>query len=483
MAMVRIACLIFLALACASTTLAQDTNPPPSPAPDADPTLMHRPAAPPAPPSPSPSVAETIPLTVSKGTPIQVALEKEVRIRKAGQPVRCRVVEPIYSFDKIVIPVGAEVMGRITKIEDVSAGKRTASALNADFTPAHKVQVEFSELDLADGRRIPIHTVVTPGSGQVIQFVTAADEKGAGAKDAVAEKAKQAKQEAKREWNAAMKQVKELGKMHRIERYALAMLPVHANYIDAGTVYFAELQEPLDFGTEPMTPEIAASINAPPPSGSVVHARLLTALSSATTPKGAEVEAILTQPLFDGKRLILPQGSLLKGSVVQVQPAHHPARNGQLRMVFHDLILPDGVQQRVDAVLEGVQAGKSQNLKLDSESGAEARPPKSRFPSTAVSVGLGFLSFTGDSPTGDTGQRTAGGAGGYKLIGIDMGLAIHSQPLGMAMGAYGGARSIYVHFIARGRDVVFPKNTAMEIGIGTRAKTPATPPETQASKQ
>jgi hypothetical protein len=28
--------------------------------------------------------------------------------------------------------------------------------------------------------------------------------------------------------------------------------------------------------------------------------------------------------------------------------------------------------------------------------------------------------------------------------------------------------SIYTHFIARGREVVFPKNTAMDIGIGLR---------------
>jgi hypothetical protein len=425
---------------------------------------------------------ETVPLTVPKGTPIQVALEKEVRIRKAGQPVRGRVVEAVYCFDKIVIPVGAEVDGQVTKIEDISAGKRTEAALDANFTPAPKVHVEFSELALADGRRIPIHTAVTPGSGEVIQFVTAADEKGAGSKDSVAEKAKQAKQEAKHEWDAAMKQVKEPGKMHRIERFALALLPVHPNYINAGTVYFAELQEPLDFGTEPMTPEMAASINTPPPSGSVVHARLLTALSSATTPKGAEVQAILTQPLFDGKRLILPQGSLLKGSVVQVQPAHHPGRNGQLRMVFHNLVLPDGIEQKVIAVLEGVQAGKNQNLKLDSESGAEARPPKTQFFATAASVGLGATSFLGDT-FGHAGPRTAGGAGGYKLIGIAMGLAIHSQPFGMAMGAYGGAKSIYVHFIARGRDVVFPKNTAMVIGIGTRPETPAKPSEPQASKQ
>ena len=77
---------------------------------------------------------------------------------------------------------------------------------------------------------------------------------------------------------------------------------------------------------------------------------------------------------------------------------------------------------------------------------------------------------------GDSGERretsvieTAGGAGGYKLIGIALGLAVRSQPLGMAMGAFGATRSIYVNFVARGHEVVFPKNTAMQIGIGTRA--------------
>ena len=109
-------------------------------------------------------------------------------------------------------------------------------------------------------------------------------------------------------------QVKEPGKIHRIERFALAQLPVHPQYIDAGTVYFAELQEPLDFGTEPLTPQLASSIGTTPPDGSVVKARLVTPLSSATANKGDEVEAVVSRPLFDGDRLILPQGSMLKGS-------------------------------------------------------------------------------------------------------------------------------------------------------------------------
>ncbi len=411
-----------------------------------------------------------------------MALEKEVRIQKVGQAIRGRVVEPVYAFDKIVLPVGTEVAGQITRIEDISAGKQTAAALDADFTPAHKVQVEFNELLLADGRRIPIHATVTPGSGELIQFVTAANEKRRGVKFAAADQARRVKEEAKREWAAAMKQVKGPGKMHRIGRFAVALLPVHPNYIDAGTVYFAELQEPLDFGTEPLTPEMVSSINTPPPSGSFVHTRLMTALNSATTLKGAAVEAILTQPLFNGKRLILPQGSRLKGSVVQVQPARHLSRNGQLRIVFHDLVLPDGIQQKVDAVLEAIQASQNQNVKLDSEGGAEARPAKTRFLATATSVGLGATSFLGDT-FGHTGPRVAGGAGGYKLIGIALGAAIHSQEFGMAMGAYGGCRSIYTHFIVRGRDVVFPMNTAMEIGIGTRTETPPKPPKNETPKQ
>jgi hypothetical protein len=448
--------------ACAGWVHAQENAPVPPP--DFRPELTHRPA-----PTEKPQKSETVLLTVPKGTPVQVALDMEVRVENVGQAIHGRIVEPVYAFDKIVLPVGTEVSGQITQLDSVSGRQRTLEALDADFTPARKVHVEFEELVLGSGRHIPIRTIVTPGSGEVIQFVMAADDKKKGLKGTAAEKTKQAKEEAKREWDTAMKQVHEPGKMHKIERVAVAQLPIHPQYIDAGTIYFAELQEPLDFGTEPLTPEVASSMNTPPPPGSLVHARLLTALNSATSQKGEEVEAVLSQPLFDGTRLIIPQGSRLKGSVVQVRPARNLSRNGQLRIVFHDLVLPDGVEQKVDAILEGIQAGREQNLRLDSEGGAEATPPKTRFLATSVAVGLGAISFLGDT-FGDTGPRVAGGATGYKLIGIALGAAIHSQEFGMAMGAYGGCRSIYTHFIARGHDVVFPKNTAMEIGIGARTE-------------
>ena len=471
---------------CASAGVlpAHDANSPrPDPSPSIpSPTLTHRleKLA-----SDEPAKPATISLTVPKGTAIQVALDGEVRIRGEQQPLRGHVVQPIYAFDKLVIPVGTEVSGQITRIERVSPVKRVLAALDADFTPTHAFEVEFDELILASGQHLVIHTEVTPGSGQVIRFLTAKDEKPKnGVKEAASEKATQAKEEAKQEWDAAMSQVKQPGKVRRAERYAIAQLPIHPQYIDAGSVYFAELQEPLEFGEEPLTEEMVRSLSANAPSGTFVHARLLTPLSSATTPKGAEVEAILSQPVFDGDHLILPQGSHLKGSVVQVQPARYMSRNGQLRMVFHELSPPGGpngpaIAQNVDASLESVQSIKDGDVKLDAEGGAEATTPKTRYLQTGIAIGLATVSFRGDADAvgpnsgGNTLNRAAGGANGFKLEGIAMGVLVHSRVFGYTMGAYGAGMSIFTHFVARGRDVVFPKNTEMDIGIEAREAAPA----------
>ena len=39
------------------------------------------------------------------------------------------------------------------------------------------------------------------------------------------------------------------------------------------------------------------------------------------------------------------------------------------------------------------------------------------------------------------------------------------------MGVYGAGMSVYSNFMVRGREVVFPQNMAMDIGIGQRATT------------
>ena len=338
----------------------------------------------------TPSSPQPVKLSVPKGTPLQVALEEETRVKNVGQPVRAIVVGPVYAFDRLVVPVGSQVTGQVIKIEAISAGKRTVAALDADFTPERKVEISFNELALPDGRHFPLNTSVSLGSGQVIRFVAAAESKERkGVKDAASERTRQAKEQAKQEWGKAMKQLKTPGRMHRLKRYVEAQLPIHAQYIPAGTVYFAELNVPLDFGIEMMTPTMASSIGGPLPPGSVVHARLLTPLTSATSQKGEAVEAVISEPLLDGDhKVILPQGSRLSGTVSQVQPARRMKKNGQLRIRFQELTQPNGIQGKVEATLEGVQSGKDANVKLDPEGGAEATTPKIRYLATAVSLTL-----------------------------------------------------------------------------------------------
>ncbi len=421
-----------------------------------------------------PTPAETISLTVPAGTTLQVALDKEVRVKKVGQPLHGLLVEPLYAFDREVIPVGSKVAGRITEIEGVSGKRRFLAALDADFTPARKVQVEFDEIILSDGKRIPMKTVVTPGSGRPLQLITTVDrEKKKTVQDAARAKMKEAIREAKRKWHSAMKQIKEPGKMHRLGRYAVAQLPAHPQYIDAGTVYFAELQEPLDLGSTPLTPEAVTSMaTTPPPCNLLAHAQLLTPVDSATTQKDTPVEAVLAQPAFSGDRLVFPQGTLLKGSVLQVQPARRLGRNGKLRIVFNQLVLPDGIQQKVDANLEGVQASQEQNVRLDLEGGARSAPAKKRYASTGIAVALAVASYQDrdfedgvTSTNGGTSQAVAGGAIAFKLIGIAAALGVRSRALSFGMGLYGAGLSAYSNFLAPGREVAFPKGTAMEIGF------------------
>jgi hypothetical protein len=494
MALVRVFCTTLLAVSCVAAIAAQE-----APFPQLTPGSARKPA--PVAENPAkPATPQTVALIVQKGTALQVALDQEIRVQKVGQPVHARIVEPVYAFDHIVVPVGSEINGEVTKIEVVSRGKRTLAALNADFTPLRKVEVGFNELVLADGRHFPLHTSVAPGSGQVIQLVTAADtkEKKKGVKDVASEKTKEAKQQARQQWDSAMTQLKTPGRVRRLERYGESQLPVHRQYIPAGTVYFAELEDPLDFGSEVMTVAMASSFGEPIPAGSVVHARLVTPLSSATAHKGQDVEAVLSQPLMDGDRVILPQGCRLKGTVRQAQPARRMKKNGQLRLAFSQLVPPDGIEQKVVATLEGVQAGKDANVKLDSEGGAEATTSKSRYLGTALSIGLAVMAARGGGDSdgdggganGTAGSRAAGGVGGFKLVGIAMGVLVHSRAFSTTMGAYGAGVSVYSHFISRGREVVFPKNTTMQIGIGTRTATttpagvkeaPATAPTESAS--
>ena len=78
-----------------------------------------------------------------------------------------------------------------------------------------------------------------------------------------------------------------------------------------------------------------------------------------------------------------------------------------------------------------------------------------------------------DPPRGPdtTGGAVRGGAG-FGLVGTIVGLTVHSRPVSSGFAFYGAAWSVYAHIMTRGTDVVFPKNTPMEIGFGSHQGPP-----------
>src|ERR1019366_3731694 len=107
------------------------------------------------------------------GTPIKVALDSEVRIREVGQPIHGKTTEPVYAFDKLLIPVGTPVNGRVSAIDAVPKKIRTLEAMDANSSPGRSFHVQFYELVMADGRRVLMQTVAPPPPDWVLRFLPA----------------------------------------------------------------------------------------------------------------------------------------------------------------------------------------------------------------------------------------------------------------------------------------------------------------------
>jgi hypothetical protein len=78
--------------------------------------------------------APTMALTVAAGRPLQILLDHRITIKTVGQPVTGTLVEPLYAYDRIVVPAGRPVRGHVAALEPLSKTARTVS-LRAGSSP------------------------------------------------------------------------------------------------------------------------------------------------------------------------------------------------------------------------------------------------------------------------------------------------------------------------------------------------------------
>lgn len=434
--------------------------------------------------SAAPAGAIRIPLTVEQGVPLRITLVKRVPIKRSGAPVEGKLAAPVYVYNREVLPAGTEILGHVAQVRSVSHWRRAQAIMSGDFTPWRTAQVTFDTAVLKDGSRLPLSTVASQGVPQVVRLESSPAKRPKN--DPISKVTGRARQEVNAEKQQAIALIKGPGKIHRIvnqlKAIVIARLPYHRQAFPPGTEFTAEIQKPLRFGTETIFAQKLARVGSVPPVDSIVYARLVTPLDSATARRGTPVQAVVTQPLFTAhQQLIIPQGSRLEGTVIRARPARWLHRDGSLRFTFQHLKPPAFQPEVIQASLQGVVAPSQANLKMDSEGGVSPKTSMTRYLLPALALTMAAWEATPDrdalsaqagaapSQGGALGQVVSGGWG-LGLLGSVVSLAAQSRVVSAAFGFYGAAGSVYTNIIARGRNVVFPANTPIEIRLGNHER-------------
>jgi hypothetical protein len=414
--------------------------------------------------------ASSVALHVPSGAPLRLYLTKRAS-KRVGAPVEAKLMEPIFGFDRQVIPAGTIVLGRVTQTQGVGKWQRVSTILNGDFTPIRRAQVEFTTLKLPDGREVGTDTVAAMGLNSI--YIERSAKKK---RKAQQERPPQnpnggilgtAKQTAKdriqgvinARTNGFADIVRSPNKKEKLIDFLWSKAPYHPQYWRRGTRFDAPLRDPLDFGSACVKLADLAALGAQPAPDSVAHVRLLTALSSVSAKQGEMVEALLTAPLFSLEhKLVLPEGTRLTGEVVLAKRARHFHRAGQLRFNFQKVELPQEaanlrpaeqrpVPIKTQATLAAAEGSGKAPIQVDSEGSVQAKESKTRFIAPAISAVIASqASYERRHPDADepgvyvgggahVSGRTLGGGLGLGMLGAA--ISQSSPYVGMAFGYYG----------------------------------------------
>ncbi|MCU1296743.1 MAG: hypothetical protein JWO91_1021 [Acidobacteriaceae bacterium] len=408
---------------------------------------------------------------------LRVELDSPAKV-KHGAPVHAHTVEPLYNADTLIVPAGTIVTGKIISVTPVTKGKRADAMSHGDFTPLHESQIKFETIKAVNGNSIAIEAAPAQQSSAVVRFQRSNSKHPSIFRRLWASAADQK--------NQTLNSITGPGKVDRLKKYAFSQLPWHPETIDAGVQYDITLQAPLVIPQnaamlKPNTSESASdpkklSTTKEPEKlnhSAVLHARLADELSSKTAKQNDAVVAVVTQPLLDRQGQVeIPQGALLKGRVLRAHPAKGWGKNGALRFTFNQVDFPQGTQQQVSGVPTAVDGSRNQSLKLDSEGGVEPDTNKGLMMPLALGL-IAASTFTDE----DAGVAKIGvSSNGFGLITRVIAVATGSKTVGGVIGLMGAGRMVYSRFLAHGRDVVFQRNSPVEVEVGPihKLSTPVT---------
>jgi hypothetical protein len=416
------------------------------------------------------------PVQVPAATPFSIALLRHTPM-KAGEPLEGRLVYPIYVGDKLAIPAGALLRGKVVQLRP-DPHRRLRARLGGDFTPFHIPVVRFARIQMPNSSWLPFTGGDATNGAPVLRLTPPAPRK----KEKSSRISRQIADQ-KQRLKSATDSVTGPGKGDRIRHFLFSQLPYHPERLEAGTTWLVELSSPLPINVPAPSPDpaaapaagkdssaapAAATSPAPPqPAGPAegdewkLRAYLLQTVSSVSSKPGDPFLARISEPVFDSSHaLMVPQGSVLVGVITQAKPARSFGRQGKLRFHFRELKLPDGFTQPVESTISGIDSSGQNKMQLDSEGGVQ---PKTQN-RVAIPLMLSLLATSAlDSDAMSQVGSDAVASNGFGIVGRIVGIAAASRPMAASIGLYGAGLAIYDLWLGRGRNVVFVKNTRIEV--------------------
>jgi hypothetical protein len=387
---------------------------------------------------------------IPKGTSLQAEIGRPYSM-KVGQSIEGKLIYPIYSNGKLAIPVNTLVRGKVVGL-DADTRSRVHACLRGDFTPYHTTKVRFDELVLPTGSE-KIDADTATGGNPVVHLTA----RGASPKRSFVSRQWA---QAKSDLHARVADFTAPGKGDRALQFLYHQLPYHPERIEPHSAWSFELNAPLDVLSQSIPSEQAPAAASGRPEIWSVHALLENGLSSATARAGDSVQALVVEPVYDRDRhLVVPQGATLIGKVTAATAARSFGRNGKLRFTFQQVQFPEGSNRPVEGALAGAATEKLQNLSLDAEGTISPKNHASVIAPLLLTALAGRALDQDGNMTVDNGVAS----NGFGLVGRIVGITASNRNIAAGLGYYAASLSLYENFLRSGHDVVFPRDTRIEI--------------------
>ena len=407
---------------------------------------------------------QAAPVEVPTSSPLSVELLQHVPM-KAGEALEGRLLYGIYVDNRIALPGGTILRGKVVKL-DADRSRRIHSRFRGDFTPFHIPVVRFDQIVLPDGS---VQAVASNSSKDGAQILRLSPPPGTKKRSFFGQQVA----EVKRQLKTTVELFIAPGRGDRLVQFIYGQLPYHPERVEAGTAWSVELARPLEvkLGTpvdgadQPFNGGSKQIATAEPGTAQNreewrLRAYLQQTISSTHQKSGDTFQAVVAEPVFNFEHsLVVPEGSLLVGEVTQAKAARSFGRQGKLRFRFKELKLPSGFSQPVSGTITGIDGSKSANLQMDPEGGVQPQS-QNRVIAPLILTLLAGRAFDDD---GSQLVNSAVASNGFGIVGRVVGMAASSRNVAGGIGIYGAAVSFYDLWLARGQDVVFAKNTRIEI--------------------